>query len=129
MNEGYILIFVYLKEEANITYALLFLLGLEKYLPIGMESFQISNVQLSASSEMNMSYSATHARLNLNFDGGAWVPAKSDPTEYLQIDLTWITILSGIMTQGHPENSHRLLSYTLQYGISSEDFTMYNKVL
>ena len=95
-----------------------------------MESFQISNTQLSASSEMDSSHSALHARLNHNFDGAAWVPVRSDPTEYLQIDLMWITLITGIMTQGHPENSHRLLTYTFEHGIGSDDsFTQYNKVL
>ncbi|XP_068715193.1 uncharacterized protein [Montipora foliosa] len=98
------------------------------YLPLGMESLRISDLQLSASSQSDSSTSAKYSRLNHYIQGGAWTPAESNPTEYLQIDLAWITILTGIATQGHPEKPHRVLTYRLRHRISpDESFVEYNK--
>ena len=94
-----------------------------------MESHKISDRQLSASSQVNGSYSAQYARLNHNLQGGAWIPEKSDRSEYLQVDLGWVSVLTGIATQGHPEQPYRTLTYKLRHTISlDEAFTTYPKV-
>ena len=103
--------------------------GLPNYLALGMESFRISDLQLSASSQADTSHSAVYSRLNHHIQGGAWIPVKSDRSEYLQIDLGWVMILTGISTQGHPEKPYRTLTYKLKLGISlNEALTDYPKV-
>ena len=95
-----------------------------------MESFRISDLQLSASSEADAVHSSLYSRLNHHIGGGAWMPAKLNRSEYLQIDLGWIMILTGIATQGHPEKSYRTLAFKIKHGISlDEGFTDYPKVL
>lgn len=94
-----------------------------------MESHKISDRRLSASSQVNGSYAALNARLNHNLQGGAWIPETSDRSEYLQIDLGWVSVLTGIATQGHPEQPYRTLTYKLRHTISlDEAFTTYPKV-
>lgn len=94
-----------------------------------MESYKISDRQLSASSQVNGSYAALNSRLNHNLQGGAWIPETSERSEYLQIDLGWVSVLTGIATQGHPEQPYRTLTYKLRHTISlDEAFTTYLKV-
>ena len=94
-----------------------------------MECFSISDLQLSASSQADASHSAVYSRLNHHIGGGAWMPATSNRSEYLQIDLGWIMILTGIATQGHPERSYRTMAFTIKHGISlDEAFKNYPKV-
>lgn len=100
--------------------------NLEKYHAIGMESFGISDSQLSSSSQADNSHSATSSRLNHHIEGGAWIPEKSDGLQYLQIDLEWVMILTGIATQGHPKQQYRTLTYKLKHSISRDQaFTDY----
>ena len=100
--------------------------NLEKYHAIGMESFGISDSQLSSSPQANNSHSATSSRLNHHIEGGAWIPEKSDGLQYLQIDLEWVMILTRIATQGHPEQQYRTLTYKLKHSISGDQaFTDY----
>ena len=100
------------------------------YHALGMESFRISDPQLSASSEAYASHSVLYSRLNHHIGGGAWMPAKLDRSEYLQIDLGWVMALTGIATQGHPEHkSYRTVAFKIKHGISlNEAFTDYPKV-
>ena len=94
-----------------------------------MESFRISDSQLTSSSQADASHSAVYSRLNHHIQGGAWVPETSDHSEYLQIDLGWIVILTGISTQGHPEKANRSIRYDLKHAVSlDEAFTDYPKV-
>ena len=95
-----------------------------------MESFRISDLQLSASSEADALHSALYSRLNHNIGGGAWMPAKLDRSEYLHIDLGWIMILTGIATQGHPvHKAYHTKAFKIKHGISlNEAFTDYPKV-
>ena len=105
------------------------LAGVSNYLAIGMQSFRISDVQLSASSQADASHSAEYSRLNQDVQGGAWMPAKLDRSEYLQIDLGWVMTLTGIATQGHPAELYRALTYTIKHGITLDQaFTHYPKV-
>jgi len=92
--------------------------GLGNYLALGMESFRISDLQLTASSEVDADHSASCSRFNHNIRGGAWIPKTPDQSEYLQIDLGWIMILTGIATQGHPEKHYRTLTYQVKHRIS-----------
>ena len=103
--------------------------GVPNYLALGMESFRISDLQLSASSQADASYSAEYSRLNHNIQGGAWIPETSGRSEYLQIDLGWVMILTGISTQGHPEKPYRTVIYNIRHRMNlNEAFTLYPKV-
>ena len=86
-----------------------------------MESFRISDIQLTTSSEVDADHSASFSRFNHNIQGGAWIPKTPDQSEYLQIDLGWIMILTGIATQGHPEKQCRVLTYKVKHGMSLND--------
>lgn len=87
---------------------------LPDYLTLGMESFSISDSQLTASSQHNNSYGPECARLNHHINNGAWVPKTSDTSQFLQIDTGWIVILTGIVIQGHPTLDYQAKAFQLK---------------
>ncbi|CAH3013761.1 unnamed protein product [Porites evermanni] len=72
--------------------------------PLGMESLAIADAQISASSEYNASYAASHARL---YYKGGWVAATNDENQWLEVDMeNQLTRVARISTQGaHSDGS------------------------
>ena len=92
-----------------------------------MESFSIADAQISASSEYNASYAASHARL---YYKGGWVAATNDENQWLEVDMeSQLTRLARISTQGaHSDGSVLgwVTSYQLQFssdGVSFQNYT------
>ena len=54
---------------------------------LGMESGDIGDDRLSASSFLDSDHSADKARLNSQLGGGAWCSAVNDLNQFLQVDL------------------------------------------
>nr|XP_058958801.1 uncharacterized protein LOC131785858 [Pocillopora verrucosa] len=97
---------------------------------LGMQSGEISDGQLSASSERDSKHSATQSRLYVvNPDGvGSWAAAKNDTDQWLQVDLVILhTQVTRVATQG--SNGHQrewVTKYNLQYGNDTERFYNYS---
>ena len=74
--------------------------------PIGMESRELPNAQITASSEQGPYYKAHEARLNNKPKGkiiGAWCPKNHDNCQWLQIDMGTERNVQQIGTQvGYP---------------------------
>ena len=94
-----------------------------------MQSGEISDGQLSASSERDSKHSATHSRLHVvNPDrAGSWAAAKNDTDQWLQVDLVILhTQMTRVATQGNDGNQVEWVTkYNLQYGNNTERFYNY----
>ena len=91
-----------------------------------MQSGEISDGQLSASSERDSKHSATQSRLHfVNPDGaGSWAAESNGTDQWLQVDLVNLhTRVTRVATQG--SNGHQgewVTKYSLQYGNDTERF-------
>ena len=94
-----------------------------------MQSGEISDGQLSASSERDSKHSATQSRLHVvNPDrAGSWAAAKNDTDQWLQVDLVILhTKVTRVATQGSNEHQREWVTkYNLQYGNDTERFYNY----
>ena len=93
-----------------------------------MESLAIADAQISASSEYNASYAASHARL---YYKGGWVAATNDENQWLEVDMeSQFTRVARISTQGaHGDGSalRWVNSYQLQFSSDGVDFQNYTE--
>ncbi|KAF7689734.1 hypothetical protein HF521_013087 [Silurus meridionalis] len=94
----------------------------------GMESGKISDEQLSASSSFyDGRWPPRMARLN-NEDN-AWTPAEDSNKEYIQVDLHFLKVLTGIATQGaiskETQKSYYVTTFKLELSTNGEDWMMY----
>ncbi|XP_037957369.1 discoidin domain-containing receptor 2 [Teleopsis dalmanni] len=90
--------------------------------PLGMESGNISDFQITASSAHDMgNVGPQHARLKVDNNGGAWCPkhmVSRGLNEYLQIDLLQIHVITAIRTQGRfgkGQGQEYTETYVLEY--------------
>ncbi|KAI5616049.1 neuropilin-2 isoform X1 [Silurus asotus] len=94
----------------------------------GMESGKISDEQLSASSSFyDGRWPPRMARLN-NEDN-AWTPAEDSNKEYIQVDLHFLKVLTGIATQGaiskETQKSYYVTTFKLELSTNGEDWMIY----
>ncbi|TTE66789.1 Neuropilin-2 [Bagarius yarrelli] len=94
----------------------------------GMESGKISDEQISASSSFyDGRWLPRMARLN-NEDN-AWTPAEDSNKEYIQVDLHFLKVLTGIATQGaisqETQKSYYVTTFKLEVSTNGEDWMMY----
>ncbi|KRG03097.1 discoidin domain-containing receptor 2 isoform X2 [Drosophila mojavensis] len=89
---------------------------------LGMESGAIADFQITASSAHDMgNVGPQHARLKVDNNGGAWCPkhmVSRGLTEYLQIDLLQVHLVSAIRTQGRfgkGQGQEYTEAYVLEY--------------
>ncbi|KAM4576078.1 discoidin domain-containing receptor 2 isoform 1-T1 [Odontesthes bonariensis] len=70
--------------------------------PLGMEDGRIKDEDITASSYWHNSTGPQFARLNREEGDGAWCPKGQEPSDnqYLQVDLSRLTFLTLIATQG-----------------------------
>lgn len=61
-----------------------------------MESGIITDNQLTSSSNQGPEYGAQYSRLNLRLGAGAWCAASCDSSEFLQIDLGQVYLVTNI---------------------------------
>ena len=98
---------------------------------LGMESYAISDAQISASSEHNFNHGARLARLHLKAVGsikGAWTGASGDSNAWLQIDLIKQYIkITSVATQGRQDSSQWVTKYSLLYSNDSSNFVYYKE--
>ena len=94
---------------------------------LGMENHNISDDQITASSEWHDINRAAHGRLNFIPDrkGGAWSSRPNDLNQWLQVDFQRCTIITGISTQGRYEQSQYVKRYTISFGDDKKQFHVY----
>uniref|UniRef100_A0AAY4CUG3 Neuropilin n=1 Tax=Denticeps clupeoides TaxID=299321 RepID=A0AAY4CUG3_9TELE len=95
---------------------------------LGMESGKISDDQISASSSFyDGRWSPRQARLNN--DDHAWTPSEDSNKEYIQVDLHFLKVLTGIATQGavskQTMKTYYVTSFKLEISTNGEDWMVY----
>lgn len=103
--------------------------ALECHEGLGMENGEITDAQISASSEWNSLLAATLARLHIKGTserGGGWTPLTLDLDKWLQVDLGNQKInVTGVATQGRNDIDFWVKTYNLQFSNNGENFTYY----
>ncbi|XP_048583948.1 uncharacterized protein LOC125563127 [Nematostella vectensis] len=94
--------------------------------PLGMESGDIIDSAITASSSLPSAwyYLPFNARLNRTPVHSVWL-ANSNYNQWLQIDLSSVTIVTSVSTQGRDNNDQWVKNYTLSYSYSEEHWTTY----
>ncbi|KAJ0009621.1 hypothetical protein NQD34_001323 [Periophthalmus magnuspinnatus] len=97
-------------------------------MPLGMESGKISDDQISASTTFYDSrWLPRQARLNN--DDNAWTPSEDSNKEFIQVDLHFLKVLTGIATQGavskETQKSYFVTSFKLEVSTNGEDWMVY----
>ena len=93
-----------------------------------METRQIKDAQITASSKHNSNHSATQAKLNSKAGGGkvgGWSAGYNDANQWIQVTLGGYTKLTGIATQGRNGDSQWVTKYQLQYSDDGVNFRYY----
>ncbi|XP_030604701.1 neuropilin-2a isoform X2 [Archocentrus centrarchus] len=95
---------------------------------LGMESGKISDDQITASTSFyDNRWLPRQARLNN--DDNAWTPAEDSNKEYIQVDLHFLKVLTGIATQGaiskETQKSYYVTTFKLEVSTNGEDWMVY----
>ena len=96
--------------------------------PLGMENREISDAQISASSQLHDNNGPHRARLNRRRFGnkrGAWNALNNDIYQWLQVDLGTYTTVTRIATQGRSDMKQWVTKYRLQYSEDGVNFHFY----
>lgn len=84
-----------------------------------MESAEISEKQISASSEYSSQLVASQSRLNIQPSAGklgSWTAATNNVHQWLQVDLGVYSIVTRVATQGRHDAQQWVTKYKLMYG-------------
>ena len=99
--------------------------------PLGLENGNITDGQLSASSEWDWNHGARCGRLNVQKQGGlrgAWSSRRNDGNQWLQVDLfDEDAQVTGIATQGRADWNQWVTKYRLQYAVDGVNFQYYKE--
>ncbi|XP_043965826.1 neuropilin-2a isoform X1 [Gambusia affinis] len=95
---------------------------------LGMESGKISDDQITASTSFyDNRWLPRQARLNN--DDNAWTPSEDSNKEYIQVDLHFLKVLTGIATQGaiskETQKAYYVTSFKLEVSTNGEDWMVY----
>uniref|UniRef100_A0A8C2ZTL8 Neuropilin n=1 Tax=Cyclopterus lumpus TaxID=8103 RepID=A0A8C2ZTL8_CYCLU len=95
---------------------------------LGMESGKISDDQIAASTNFyDNRWLPRQARLNN--DDNAWTPSEDSNKEYIQVDLHFLKVLTGIATQGavskETQKSYYVTTFKLEVSTNGEDWMVY----
>ena len=98
---------------------------------LGMQSGDISDGQISASSEWDPNHAAIQGRLNFKqsgIKGGAWSSLTLDTKQWLQVDLgSYYTRVSRVATQGRNLFDQWVTEYQLEYSYNGVNFQYYRE--
>uniref|UniRef100_A0A8C4RKU7 Retinoschisin 1 n=1 Tax=Erpetoichthys calabaricus TaxID=27687 RepID=A0A8C4RKU7_ERPCA len=88
--------------------------------PLGFEAGAVTADQISCSNEDQYvgwysSWTSNKARLNGQGFGCAWLSKFQDTSQWLQIDLKDVKVISGILTQGRCDADEWMTKYSVQY--------------
>ncbi|NP_001003438.1 retinoschisin 1a precursor [Danio rerio] len=100
--------------------------------PLGFEAGSVASDQISCSNEDQYtgwfsSWTPNRARLNSQGFGCAWLSKFQDTSQWLQIDLKEVKVVSGILTQGRCDSDEWVTKYTMQYRINDNLNWIYYK--
>ncbi|XP_016303779.1 neuropilin-1a-like [Sinocyclocheilus anshuiensis] len=84
--------------------------------PLGMESGEITEDRITASSQYNPSWSPLRSRLN--FPENGWTPSDDSVREWIQVDLGFLRYVTAIGTQGAISKETKKAYYVKTYKIS-----------
>ncbi|XP_047211053.1 neuropilin-2a isoform X1 [Girardinichthys multiradiatus] len=95
---------------------------------LGMESGKISDDQITASTTFyDNRWLPRQARLNN--DDNAWTPSEDSNKEFIQVDLHFLKVLTGIATQGaiskETQKSYYVTTFKLEVSTNGEDWMVY----
>uniref|UniRef100_A0A3B3UDU5 Neuropilin 2a n=1 Tax=Poecilia latipinna TaxID=48699 RepID=A0A3B3UDU5_9TELE len=95
---------------------------------LGMESGKISDDQITASTSFyDNRWLPRQARLNN--DDNAWTPSEDSNKEYIEVDLHFLKVLTGIATQGaiskETQKAYYVTSFKLEVSTNGEDWMVY----
>ena len=99
---------------------------------LGMESKEISDAQISSSSQLDDTHTAIEARLDFKADGskrGGWCALVNDFNQWLQVDLGTYTRVTHIATQGRNGYDQWVTRYRLQYSNDGVTFQFDKKAI
>ncbi|XP_075900561.1 neuropilin-1a-like [Nelusetta ayraudi] len=92
--------------------------------PLGMESWEITSEQITASSQYNPSWSPERSRLNYPENG--WTPSDDTVREWIQVDLGFLRNITAIGTQGaiskETKKHYFVRSYKVDVSSTEEDW-------
>ncbi|XP_023656630.1 retinoschisin [Paramormyrops kingsleyae] len=88
--------------------------------PLGFEAGSVAADQISCANEEQYtgwfsSWVPSKARLNNQGFGCAWLSKYQDSSQWLQIDLKEVHVVSGILTQGRCDADEWMTKYSIQY--------------
>uniref|UniRef100_A0A671VV37 Retinoschisin-like n=1 Tax=Sparus aurata TaxID=8175 RepID=A0A671VV37_SPAAU len=88
--------------------------------PLGFEAGSVNPDQITCSNQEQYtgwfsSWLPSRARLNSQGFGCAWLSKFQDNSQWLQIDLTEVMVVSGILTQGRCDADEWITKYSVQY--------------
>ena len=97
-----------------------------------MESREISDVQISSSSEWNSKHAAIQGRLNFQEGGGkigSWSARYNDQNQWLQVDLGSSKHVTYLATQGRNSVLYNqwVTSYKMEYSSDGTSFHCYQE--
>ena len=96
---------------------------------LGMENGEISDGQISASSQLDSSHAVIQARLHFKATAGkagSWSPRSNDVNQWLQIDLgSRQSNVTRVATQGRNGALQWVTKYKLQYSNDGVNFHYY----
>ena len=96
---------------------------------LGVESGQISDGQISASSSYDPTCAAVKGRLRSegSVNASAWCAATQDANQWLQVDVgSYYTRITRVSTQGrYGDHSQWVTEYKLQYSLDGINFPYY----
>ena len=93
-----------------------------------MESRQILDSAITASSFYSEYYKPWYGRLNLHLGRCAWTTTSGGrDNAWIQVDLGDIKLVTGVATQGRCTDDERVTSYTVTYSIDGGNWEFYKE--
>ena len=80
-----------------------------------MESGEISDAQLSASSEMSGNTTSYYSRLNQA--DTSWVTGTDDENQWLEVNMYRQTVITGVNMQGNPSADQWVTRYKVKISL------------
>lgn len=99
-----------------------------------METFKIHDSQLNASSvhASNNIYGPQNARLNFHHSNNpqrfpCWIAERADTKPWIEVDLLWLSTVSGVLTQGRYDFDQWVTSFSVSSKVDGKNFQFYMK--
>ena len=104
-----------------------------KYVPLGMQNRKIPDNKITASSMFNNSHAPEQARLHYKPPiiargyFGSWCAKYNRIGQWTQVDLSRVTKVTAVATQGRYDHNQWVTSYTLQHSLQGNRFANVEK--